>query len=231
MIEWSTIHAVIFDVDGTLYEQKGLRRRMARDLLIYYAFSPWRYRELLSIKSYRHLREKMAGQCRVGLEEYLIEEVAWERGVDKEIVRQSVASWILERPLKYLARYRRPGLLSFIEALEMRGIRLGVFSDYPAEKKLKSLGLPPMECVCATDPGVDALKPSPCGLLRLMRLLEVEPEHCLFIGDRCELDGECARAAGIEYLILTDTVTGNREFSDYRLLGEELPDILCPSTR
>ena len=33
--DWDTIRLVVFDIDGTLYRQRPLRLRMARDILAY----------------------------------------------------------------------------------------------------------------------------------------------------------------------------------------------------
>lgn len=34
-LDWDRLHLVVFDVDGTLYRQRPLRLRMARDLLFH----------------------------------------------------------------------------------------------------------------------------------------------------------------------------------------------------
>lgn len=40
------------------------------------------------------------------------------------------------------------------------------------------------------------------GLFVIVETLGVSVEDCLFIGDRDERDGECARKAGMTYLLL-----------------------------
>lgn len=49
--------AVIFDMDGTLYYQLPLRLRMAGKLAAYYLRHPFRYKELLAVKTFREIRE------------------------------------------------------------------------------------------------------------------------------------------------------------------------------
>ena len=40
-----------------------------------------------------------------------------------------------------MARAIQPGLTEFLRACKVRGLRLGVLSDYPAEAKLRALGV------------------------------------------------------------------------------------------
>lgn len=42
----------------------------------------------------------------------------------------------------------------------------------------------------------------PDGLNYITKKLKVSPEDCLFIGDRQEMDGECAIRANMPYLII-----------------------------
>jgi FMN phosphatase YigB (HAD superfamily) len=56
--------------------------------------------------------------------------------------------------------------------------------------------------VSSTDAEVDRLKPDPKGLILAASKLKTPLKECLFIGDRDDKDGECARRAGMPYLIL-----------------------------
>jgi len=56
--------------------------------------------------------------------------------------------------------------------------------------------------VSATDVEVGRLKPDPKGLIVAASSLNTPVKECLFIGDRDDKDGECARRAGMPYLIL-----------------------------
>lgn len=42
----------------------------------------------------------------------------------------------------------------------------------------------------------------PDGLNYIVKKLKASPEECLFIGDRQEMDGECAIRANMPYLII-----------------------------
>jgi len=85
---------------------------------------------------------------------------------------------------------------------QRRGIPIGVFSDYPALGKLRALGLTAQVIVSATSAEVNRLKPDPTGLLLAAGKLGLPAPECLFIGDQEAKDGECARRAGMPYLIL-----------------------------
>jgi HAD superfamily hydrolase (TIGR01549 family) len=90
------------------------------------------------------------------------------------------------------------------EAARKTGIRLAVLSDYPAEEKLRSMGLRQyFEMVaCAQDDGVRAFKPDPSGLKHILDRLGVPASRAAYIGDRPEVDGELARRAGVRGVII-----------------------------
>ena len=54
----------------------------------------------------------------------------------------------------------------------------------------------------STDTEINAFKPDPKGLLFISNKLNMELKDCLFIGDREDTDGICAKNAGMDYLII-----------------------------
>ncbi len=60
-IDWKKIKVVIFDVDGTLYDQSIMRKKMMFALLSYYLIRPWKYKELKILSDFRKEREKRTG--------------------------------------------------------------------------------------------------------------------------------------------------------------------------
>lgn len=196
------IKAIIFDVDGTLYNQKKLRFLMSLELLIYYLMNFREIGDLKVIQNFRKEREKRSSDLVVNLEQVQYYWAAKASGVSSQKVRNLVDKWIFKVPLKYLPACRYPGIVEFFEKLSQLGISTGVFSDYPAQDKLDRLGLFPDCIISATDKTVNQLKPNPKGLFIAAKTLGVSVENCLFIGDRDDRDGECARRAGMPYLIL-----------------------------
>jgi HAD superfamily hydrolase (TIGR01549 family) len=188
-VDWRRIELVIFDVDGTLYGQSGLRRRMGLDLAKHVVLK----RDFLTpiiLREFRKFREELAdGDSRTFAH------------CAPELVQDVVATWIEARPLAYLRNYRVPGIEHVFEALHRRGRRIAILSDYPAKEKLAALGLRADLAVSASDQDVMALKPNPAGLAKILERTSLAPERALMIGDRFDRDWKAAEAAGIDCLI------------------------------
>jgi phosphoglycolate phosphatase-like HAD superfamily hydrolase len=129
------------------------------------------------------------------------EQVALAVGVSPQRVRRIVTSWFNERPIPHLLACRFAGISELFNSLRHRGIITGVLSDYRAAKKLAALGIQPDIQVSSEDPDIDWLKPNPKGLLHLLNLAAVKAQNALFIGDREETDGECARRANVPFIL------------------------------
>ncbi len=197
--------ALIFDLDGTLYDQGKLRRkdvsgfggRTGKKSSVY-------YKKLRCCMPFG----KTANGCRKrAMMSALLKSVnmqRWLKPWDWSIadVRRIVNDWIFEKPLKHLAPCLYPGVRDLFPLLRQKKIKIGIFSDYPCDAKLQALDLKVDVMVCATDEKVDRFKPHPQGLFFTARELGVPVKKCFFIGDRDDKDGECARRAGMPYLIL-----------------------------
>ena len=79
-----------------------------------------------------------------------------------------------------------------------------MYSDYPVEKKLQALGLQPTHAYWSGEPIVDCLKPDVRGLNNIIAELGLDRAEILYVGDRDDRDGECARRAGVAYLDIDD---------------------------
>lgn len=217
---WQDLQLVVFDVDGTLYQQSKLRKIMFFRLISWYIFRPWRYREILILYSFRKEREKKAGYHSNNLEEEQYNWCAEKTGCKPEEVKKVVNYWMFEMPNKYLLKCRYPGIDSFVYNLKYRGIKTAILSDYNSLDKLKKMQIEVDLQVSATDPMVNSLKPMPDGLnLILFEMKIYDKKKCLFIGDRLELDGECARRAQVPFL-LVDEINARNDF--YHILVKEL---------
>ncbi|MBI9079574.1 MAG: HAD family hydrolase [Pseudodesulfovibrio sp.] len=218
-INYDKIQAVLFDIDGTIYSQKRLRRRLVVSLGWSLIIGKLSLKELSIISLFRRNRERHIGSIGVHeVQKMEFHKVAEELGVTEEVVCDCIRYWMFEYPLPIIRQYRFSNILEFLELLERRGVKVGFFSDYPVRDKLQALGMANMVGLCSTSPGVDSLKPDPKGLIALCRQLEVDPKECLYIGDRVELDGECAKRAGMPYLIIGGKRGINTSFSSYEQL-------------
>jgi HAD superfamily hydrolase (TIGR01549 family) len=90
---------------------------------------------------------------------------------------------------------------SFFEALARRGIKIGIFSDYPIEDKMAMLGLHADASCYSLERDIDRLKPQTAGLQKLVEKMGLNGSECLFIGDRDSRDGACARRFGMPFLL------------------------------
>lgn len=134
-----------------------------------------------------------------------------------EKVHSTVQEWMFQRPLRHLPSCKFPGLDSFLDYLKNRGITIAVFSDYPAHAKIQSMGLHFSVLLDAEDNRVDRLKPDPKGLIVCCELLGLKITNCLFIGDRDDRDGECARRAGMAYFLYSEAPTApQKTFRSYK---------------
>ncbi|HEB41608.1 MAG TPA: HAD family hydrolase, partial [Candidatus Dependentiae bacterium] len=176
-INWSKIKVVIFDVDGTLYNQRKLRMYILMKLLKYYIMRPQRLQELKILRDFRREREKRAFDALDDIESDQYNWGAQASGVSPEKVRNVVEKWIFSIPLKYIPYCRYSGVLEFFNNLHKRGITSAIFSDYPAKEKVDALGLSPNCIVCSTDRNVDRLKPDPKGLFVIVETLGVSVEE------------------------------------------------------
>jgi HAD superfamily hydrolase (TIGR01549 family) len=202
LLDWDSFQLMVFDVDGTLYDQKGLRRRMATALLRH-AVSTGRVDTFLILRSYRRCREELAEQERERFEDILVTRLALRYGRSKAQIESLVSDWMETKPLPFLKEFRRPGVKDLFARLRATGKMIGILSDYPAKDKLTSLELDADVIVTARDPEVEVLKPHPRGIQRVMEVAGVRPEATIMVGDRAERDGEMGRRAGVRTYVLS----------------------------
>lgn len=201
-LNWSEIRLAVFDVDGTLYDQRGLRLCMLREML----FSTIRTGDigvLKILRTYRKIREELGASMHEDFEQELTARTAAMVGCSQILVRSTALEWLEHRPLRHLMRYRYPKLPELFRGLRNQGKKIGIFSDYPAQNKLAVLGLSADVIVCAGDKDVGVLKPHAKGLQVLMSKADMTPAETIMIGDRPERDGLAAQAADVRALILS----------------------------
>jgi FMN phosphatase YigB (HAD superfamily) len=200
------LRAIVFDVDGTLYDQTKLRRAMLVTLVKAHLLRPragWRTAAVL--KAYRRAQEDLRHHPGDNAAARQLEIACARTGSTLEFARECVAKWMESAPLAFLARCAPPGLSAFLHSCRQRGIRLAVLSDYPAADKLRALGVADAFelSLCAQSPEIGRFKPDPRGLLVTLQRLGVDPADALYVGDRAEVDAPAAAGAGVACAIVS----------------------------
>lgn len=198
--------AIVFDVDGTLYRQAPLRRAMLVRLLGEALLRPHRaVPTFRALSAYRHAQELLRDAPVEGGLAAAQMRLACERsGQTESVLAPIVTRWMDREPLALLDRFVEPALRTLLGSARSRGLRLGVLSDYPAEAKLEAMRLTEFfdVVVSAQDAAVNRFKPDPSGLVETLRRLGVGPSQALYVGDRHDVDGPAARAAGVPCVIV-----------------------------
>ncbi len=102
----------------------------------------------------------------------------------------------------------RPQLKEFIAGLRRRGYRLAVLSDYCfAAEKLAAIGLSEADFDAVWEsPAMGGLKPREEVFLNACKALGVAPSETLMIGDKASKDGGALRA-GLSFIHLVNSAT------------------------
>jgi HAD superfamily hydrolase (TIGR01549 family) len=214
-LNWDEIRLVVFDVDGTLYDQRGLRFCMLQEMLLA-SIRSRRVDFIRILRAYRRIREELGDSLHEDFELELASRTAELAGCSEDQVRSTAEEWLEQRPLRHLIRYRYPRLPELFRGLRKHGKTIGIFSDYPARKKLEALELDADVIVCAGDADVGVLKPHAKGLQLLMSRAATNPAETIMIGDRPERDGLAARTANVRAVIRSrESLLGWQTFDRY----------------
>lgn len=193
------IEAVTFDLDGTLYDHAEVRL-------------PLLLRNLLRLRVLRvgkQVREELRSQVFASGELLLAEEarIAGERLDVAPTRARALLDAAFERSLSSVLRRRRhAGTREALARLAGR-VKIAVVSDRRIDDKLAALALdalPWAAKVSADDTGV--LKPSPQPFLLACARMGVAPRCAAHVGDRDEMDGAGARAAGLAFHLVSGPV-------------------------
>lgn len=199
-IVWNNIELVVFDLDGTLYDQRRLRTRMALNLL-HDAMRARSLKTLSVLRTFRQCREAMAEQMLTDFMDRQFEVTARLCGCSVVYVREVVQEWIERRPLAHIGACRYSGVAGLFDALRRSGRTIAVYSDYPAVEKLKALTLKADFVVSASDGDVRRMKPDPAGLHKILGATGVDASRSLMVGDRFDRDWAVANHVGMPAII------------------------------
>jgi HAD superfamily hydrolase (TIGR01549 family) len=196
------IRAVIFDLDGTLYEwPRLLKTRVALSL----------WTDLHILRHVSASREAVRGlgfEDGEALDRAFIAELSRRAGLSPAAAGRWYELRFIHSFITQLGRHCRPreGVMDLLEHLHRRGLRLGVLSDYEmVAERLEAVRVPVTSFDLLMSAGESgALKPSPRPFLLAARRLGVDPPEVIVVGDRDDMDGAGARAARMTFHHLVD---------------------------
>ena len=170
------VRAVVFDLDGTLYDRHGLAKRMVRRL--------WWCLPMMII-------DRVAkGRCW-----RWIVSTRWHRRVYLPTMVRLIADYCP----------RREEVIALAQEAKRQGLKTALYSDYGAvEDKLQVLKVDKtLFDLLITAPELGGLKPSKACAMQVLTRLNASPETTLFVGDRDEKDGQAARNVGARFLLIS----------------------------
>lgn len=179
------IEAVLFDLDGTLIDSSGDFIQALNQVLKEHGHPP------LAEDSIR---------CTVSDGARALTQLAFG-GQPEEAEFERNKQKLLDKYLELIGQYSLlfPGMERLLQQLEQQAIPWGLITNKPAlyaEPLLRFMNLD-QRCSCLICPDhVKHSKPDPEGLLKACQILEVQAEHCLYIGDH-QRDIEAGKAAGM----------------------------------
>ena len=192
-------------MDGTLYFQRPLQLHMGLWMLSA-CFRKGGFREMKIVLAFRRQRDKWP-DAGTAIDQKLYELLAGQFSMKPQETEKIIKTWIYEKPLEILARYKDKTLIQAIWDLKMQNKLMAVYSDYPAEEKICVLGLPELPCFYGGSPEIGCLKPEPKGIFVIMQRFNIKsPQEVLMVGDRQSKDGQSALNAGVDYLILKKNI-------------------------
>ena len=190
---------VVFDLDGTLYNKKGLVKHM-----MFSALFEWR----MMLKE-RKTRKQLRGIWTGNKESFY--RLYFQTMATRCLFSIDYAQWwyntrYMPLMVKVLKKYYCPAewVIPFVSQCKLLGIRLVVLSDYGHTKeKLQALG---MECSLfdwvVSAPELGGLKPASQLMACVAAKMGVQPHQCLVIGDRDDTDGELARSVNAPFVLV-----------------------------
>ena len=208
-----SIKALCLDIDGTLYPKRMLTLRMIRavfpSLLLGLRFNGVRqaYRVVQELEETDPANRDglLTRQANLMLERYghPVTEASTAR-MRESIDAQFYDAWKQSfLSIKAYAHMREALLMAKDE-----GLQIVVFSDFPVEKKLETLGIADLVDVALSSEDSGYLKPSANAFSYLLDHVEAPPSEVLYVGDSYSKDCQGAKRSGMLSALITSSKRG-----------------------
>ena len=214
------LKAVAFDVDGTLYPYGRLVLHALAFGVGNLRYAPAFYRVRRAIRNARPVAD---------FREYQAEMLARETSMSSAEALDWIESRIYERWLGAFRHIRPYRYVSEIfQSVRGLGLKCGVMSDFPVDRKLEYLGLGeyPHVAMCSEESGY--LKPNIEPFELLASRLGEDPGTILYVGDSYAYDVLGAQAAGYRTAHITRrpraSSVADLQFSSYLVLQKYLTE-------
>lgn len=187
---------IVFDLDGTLYNKRGLSLRMV-------LHGPLDIRKMQAERATRASMKGMWLRDEKHFHDTYFQRMAARMHCSATAAEQWYNQRYMPLMVKMIGKYQplSEWVLPFIHDCQHTGIKLVLLSDYGfAKEKLQALGLSPtlFDWVISA-PELGGLKPAPELMRIITERMGVAPQECLVIGDRDDTDGEMARSTDAQF--------------------------------
>ena len=186
------IKAVIFDLDGTLYDKSRLPLRLVGRQIL--------HGKLSMLKRERSVRKLLKGK-------FFGDKEKFEEAFFSHFKRKNAKKWFYDTympdTIEILQKHYHIAqwVENCLKSLHNKGVKIAVFSDYGyVEEKLEAIGFDLKLTDYIFDaPSLGGLKPCKEAFQKICETMNVAPQNCLMVGDRDDTDGAGAIAAGMQF--------------------------------
>ncbi len=204
LVDLKKIKGIIFDFDGTLYDNSKLAFNLISN----------RFFDVFKIKADRDTRRELAGRDFVNIDKYhdiFYKVLASHTFYTVNYMRNWHMNVYGKHMLKVMKKYHKPykGAIELFSILEKADIKTAIFSDYAAiQERMKAIGFPDnisAHTYSAEDFG--ATKPAKRPFLAIAKYFNLNPANILVVGDRADTDGRGADVAEMNFIIIASKKT------------------------
>ena len=210
-LENKEIAAVIFDFDGTLYDNTGIALKLIKA----------RPFDMFKMNAERQARKVLKGTY-FESEEKFLEKFFAIAAQKAKCSKERFDSWYTKTYLPCMIKVlhkkfpAHTGVEKLFKAIRAKGIKLAILSDYSfIAQRMQSISISSENVdIMKSSQELGGLKPAPQLFLKLADQLKIAPEKILVVGDRDDTDGQGAINSGMKFVQIRKISTKNEPAPD-----------------